>query len=93
MKKVLTIVIALTLIAGLFVIPSFAEDPTRVFTYETEGGVNVGLWTGNTDGRKDSHGVTFNAASDFVGFGLPQYWNSNGSNSPLVTYDVVFCNI
>ena len=52
MKKVLTIVIALTLIAGLFVIPSFAEDPTRVFTYETEGGVNVGLWTGNTDGRK-----------------------------------------
>ena len=59
MKKVLTIVIALTLIAGRFVIHSFAEDPPRVFTYETEGGVNVGLWTGNTDGRKDSHGVTF----------------------------------
>ncbi len=92
MKKVLTIVIALTLIAGLFVIPSFAEDPTRVFTYETEGGVNVGLWTGNTDGRKDSHGVTFNAASDFVGLGLPQYWNSNGTNAPLVTYDFEIFN-
>ena len=90
MKKLLTIVIALALVAGLFVIPSFADEPTRVFTYE--GGVSVGLWTGNTDGRKNFHAVTFNAASDFVGFGIPQYWNSNGSNAPLVTYDVEVFN-
>ena len=90
MKKLLSFVIVLAMIAALFVIPSFADEPTRVFTYD--GGVGVGLWTGNTDGRKNFHAVTFNAASDFVGFGLAQYWNSNGTNAPLVTYDVELFN-
>lgn len=90
MKKLLAIIIALAVIASLAVIPAFADEATRVFTYE--GGLTTGPWTGNTDGRKNFHAATFNAASDFVGIGLAQYWNSNGSNQPLVTYDVELFN-
>ena len=90
MKKTLAIIIAAALMLTMFVIPSFAEEPTRVDLWE--GGVSVGVWTGNTDGRSNTHGMAFNAADDFVAIGIPQYWNSNGSNAPLVTYVVELFN-
>jgi hypothetical protein len=84
MKKALAIILAVVMVAALFIIPAAAEDYTRVESYT--GGVGVGVWTGNTDGRKNTHGAAFNVAADFRYIGLPQYWNSNGSNQPLVTY-------
>ena len=90
MKKALAIVLAIVMIAALFIIPAAAEEYTRVDSYT--GGVSVGVWTGNTDNRKNTHGVAFNVAADFRYIGLPQYWNSNGTNQPLVTYVVELFN-
>ena len=86
MKKILAVIIALVMIAALFVIPAAAEDYVRVTSFE--GNASASVWTGNSNGRRNTHAVTFNAAAAFRYVGVPVYWNSNGSNEPLVTYKV-----
>lgn len=85
MKKIMVLIVAVAMVFSLLSVASFASE--RVYVSGYTGALNIGLWMGVDPGRVQVASVAFNAAVPFSSFVIPQYWASNGSNGPLVTYD------